>query len=164
MSKTLFMFKNNYHPAFVMGFVGFAAGIFFLCTSGLIYAEILDTGHYDNSENASSNQDVLMFFIGTLVTGFSFIASSIGVMRQNKIARNIVVVLCLICMIGLIIVYGTIVLEMRDRLPQIMLFSGVTLFFVVMVLSVILVLTGNNSREYFGEDKIDAYENLLDNV
>ena len=117
MSKTLFMFKNNYHPAFVMGFVGFAAGIFFLCTSGLIYAEVLTSVSYDGDGEVSVNQESWLFFIGTLITGFSFIVSSVGVMRQNKIARDIVVVLSIICIIGLVIMYGAIVLELRNRLP-----------------------------------------------
>jgi len=43
------------------------------------------------------------------------------------------------------------------------LFGG-TVFFSAIFLSAIFVLTGNGTREYFGEDKLDISEDLLDNI
>ncbi|MGK0364673.1 MAG: hypothetical protein ACI85O_001731 [Saprospiraceae bacterium] len=93
MSKTLFMFRNNYHPVFVMGFVGFVAGIFFLCISGILYNKFIDSFFlfpYPGIDPNSLTQEIWRFFIGTLTVGLTFVIASIGIMRKNKIARNIV--------------------------------------------------------------------------
>ena len=159
------MFRNNYHPAFVIGLLSFVIGIFFLSVSGFIYKEFVDEYPFSNlnTNSSSPTQSIWLFFAAFMTTGFIFMTSSIGVMRQNKTARNIVVFLCISYLIASIILYSFAIIEVRKMTAEVILFSGFILFTLTIFSSMILILTGNDAREYFGESRIDVHEDLLDN-
>jgi drug/metabolite transporter (DMT)-like permease len=160
------MFRNNYHPAFVMGLVGLSLSIFFFAISLVVYNELIHNEYILQDGNASTNTlKIWVCFVLMLIAGFIFMASSIGVMRGSKISRNIVVILCVLCLISITFLFALMILDLGNTiLSQILYFIGILSPIFAILLSMILVLTGNNSREYFGEEKINEHKNLLDDI
>jgi len=156
------MFRNSYHPAFIIGGLCFTVGVFFLLISSVFYLEVLtrETVSYRNSTEDWS------FFISFLTIGGSLFGSGLGIMRGNKIARNIAVYASFILLTGLVILFGFVLFNLNpgDRAIQILIFSSLMLFVSSIILSVVFILTSDSTRGYFGEDKIDEHEDLLDNI
>lgn len=163
------MFRNNYHPAFVMGGFCFAVGVSFIAFSCIVYAEIFGINAYEGQSGVSFyNREEFWIWLGFLAPGLTFLGSGLGIMRGNKVARNIAVLSSFFCLAGLVLFCGIVATNLgsdrNGRTIQILLLFAFTVFLSSIILSTIFILTGNNTREYFGEDKIDTHEDLLDNI
>jgi len=71
------MFRNNYHPAFVMGAFCFGIGIAFLSFGGILYIDLFGYNSFQMQADKFDHED-FWTFIGLLVTGFSFLGSGLG--------------------------------------------------------------------------------------
>ncbi len=160
------MFRNNYHPAFVMGAFCFAIGISFLCFGGILYSSFFEINLYQSQDTPIYDREEFWILLGFSTTGLTFSGSGLGIMKASKVARNIAVFTSFFCLAGLVLFssIAAISIDSGRRMIQILALFGFFIFFSSLILSIISILTSNDAREYFGEDKLDTHEGLLDNI
>ncbi len=161
------MFRNNYHPAFVMGVIGFLTGLFFLYISGLLYNEFVNSFFLFPSPGVDTNsltQEIYRFFVGTLFISLTFLLASIGIIRRNRNARNIMLGLSIFCLLCVISLCGMMIFKINIWQAQTILYSNFIFTTVTILLSSILIFARKSSDEYFRKNKIDTHKDLLDNI
>ena len=158
------MFRNNYHPAFLTGGVIFLFGLSIFSFSLFLFSEVM-LKYWDYDNNWQPQAEEWLFFLAITVGGIFTLISGIGIIKKKLIAKKMANFICFFCIGGGVILL-CIFLSTEYKLKITEAFFAIT-FALSMgspFLLAILILNGEESRKYFGEDKNDIHEDLLDSI